>query len=818
MKKHIKIFLFLGLGLIALVSGYVQFHISNENKIFAAPLPGYQDIKTANGINLVAKSGSNTEISGDFGFMFKLTDNVSYEPIGEPIIDSGFSGSKTKVYQFNPENPSAEKGVWVRNAGLYNGRSVDLKFVIDEMDFAKKSNGKYPSFRFFAVDASERDSMTNTPIATSWGSYYLMIGSGLYNHYEEFQLGDKVRYHYEFYYNDSKESFDLKGSWNFSNVNINKKVAFPFPTASFSDMYVRDDSNIGYKIENNTFEMTSDDEEVDQPSGRLTNLFEKQKYEMTMEYQGWDYNQPNPYPGQMAVLYSTESLARIAPATPIVSGERNKAVHTDPEYRSLKYSILQGIADNSKENRNTKFRLETQVPDFYDIQSIDIYEYGTTIKKSDLFTITYEGTERSKVTMTAKDPTSDAFNGSLFDIKVVAVPNAKFQFDATATSPYGYVNAKDSTNEDNGYMIFEQAGPKTVAYYSYINSFLNIDNKPLESEVAKNVNGSDSQAKVLYEGIPTAQAKSDIKIPLNTDFETDYPFNTNPLPTDTENYFLKNISVDTDNKIDKPIKVAYSTNHSLPDTSVLGEKSLWLTLTTAKNVTKDIEVKVTVVPIAAELRVKYKINGNYMTDKYPDYVDSTQMIGAPINLKNIKSVVDTVAAIKEAGYKQTNTVTEEFNLAATGNTVEYEFEGTLFLSSSPSLLDFGIEESSYKAIRVNEAKLDKALIIKDTRAVKQKWTLSAKLIQDFTLTETNGAKKVIPDILRYNDGTDEEKKFNLAENRDLLIDEHTSSNEYDVSQTWNSKGKGFKLDVPGDAVKTLGKYQAKIEFTVNATP
>ncbi|MGX7148293.1 hypothetical protein [Enterococcus ureasiticus] len=818
MKKHIKIFLFLGLGLIALVSGYFQFYVSSENRIVAAPLPGYQDIKKADGINLVAKSGSNTEISGDFGFMFKLTDQVTYEPIGEPIIDPGFSGSKTKVYQFNPANPNVEKGAWVRNAGLYNGRSVDLKFVIDELDFAQKKDGKYPSFRFFAVDSTERNSMVNTPIDTPWGSYFLMVGSGLYSHYEDFKLGDKVRYHYEFYYNDTKENFKLKGSWNFSNVNINKKVAFPFDATDFNKMYVTNDSQIGYKIENTIFEMTSDDEEVDQPTGRLTNLFEREKYEMSMAYQGWDYNDPKPDTGQMAVLYSTESLARIAPATPIVYGERNSSVHTDPKYKTLNYSILQGIADNSKENRNTKFRLETQVPDFYDIQSIEIYEYGTSMKKTDLFTITFEGTAKSKAILTAKDSTSNEFNSSLFDIKVVAKPNDKFKFDSSTTSPYGYVNATDPKDEDNGYMVFEQGGPKTVAYYSYVNDFLNIQNKPLQSNVVKNVNGIGSQAKILYEGLPDAEPKSDIKIPLNTNFETDYPLNTAPLPTDTENYFLKNISVDTDNLIDKPVKVTYSKNHLLPDTSVLGEKSLWLTLTTAKNITKDIEVKVTIVPTAAELRVKYKINGAYMTDKYPDYVDTTQMIGAPINLKNIKQVTDTVSAIKEAGYTQTNTPTEEFTLSGSGNTIVYEFEGTLFLSSSPSILDFGIEEASYKAIRVNEAKLDKALIIKDTRAVKQKWTLTAKLTQDFTLTETDGTKKVIPDILRYNDGTDEEKKFKLTENRDLLVDEHTTSNEYDVSKTWDSKGKGFKLDVPGDAVKTLGKYQAKIEFTVNATP
>lgn len=816
MKKRIKIFLFLGLGLITLVSGYLQLYVLSGNKIAAAPLPGYQDIKKANGINLVSKNGSNTEISGDYGFMFKLTDKVFYEPFGETATESGFTGSKTKVYQFNPASAASERGVWVRNAGLYKGRSVDLKFVVDDLDFSKNDKGKYASFRFFGVDAEDWNKTTDTPGGEVWQEYYLMVGSGNYDHEDKYQLGDKARYHYEFYYNDTKEKFSLKGSWNYSNVNIYKNVSFPFPTVDFTNMYVTDDSKIGYKIENNIFKMTSDDIEVGEPTGQLTALFEKEMYEMSMEYQGMSF--PDADPGPMGVLYSTESLTRIAPTTPIVYGERNEATHTETEYGKLKYSILQGVADNSKENRNSKFRMETEVPEFYDIDSIEVYEYGTTIKKTDLFTIKLDSATKSKVIITAKDPTSDSFNGSLFDVQIVAKPNEKFKFDPAKKSPYGYVNATDPKDKDNGYMIFEQAGPKTTTYYSYVNKYLNIDNKALESKVKNDEDGENSSAKVLYEGVPSAEAKEKITVPIRTNFETDYPFSEKPAATDTENYFLKNITVDTANSIDKPVKVSYSKNHPLPDTSKLGEVTLWLTLTTAKNVTKDVSVKVNITPTAAELRVKYKINGTYMTDKFPDYVDKTQMIGSPIDLKKISQVTDTLTKLREAGYKQVNEPAEEFILSVDGNTIEYEFIGTLFLASAPKILNFGIEELSYKAIRVNEAKLDKALVVKDTRAGKQNWVLSAKVTQEFTMTDTDGSKKVIAGILRYNDGSENEIDFTLGEKRNLLADHHTDSEEYDVSKTWDSKGKGFKLDVPGDYVKKLGKYQAKIEFTVGVTP
>lgn len=788
---------------IILCGGYYLFG-GNQDKIKAAPPANYSDILAAPGINIVPGANSATsEIDGDYGSMFKLTQYTSYEPFGEAETIE-YTSHLSKSYRFHNSTTASEKGVWIRNGGMYNGRSVDLKLIIDEMDFADKGGGNIPYFNFVAVDFSDINSTSDLiiPNTSTWGESFLFLGSSTRSASkinDSYTFEDNVSYHYEFYDSETKAPLNFKGTWNFNNINIAKAVTTPFNN-DFTKMYVLDSTWIGYKDSSkpNYLELFGSGTTVNSPASRLTQLFESQSFSTSMEKR-YSNGSGGTASGAMGIMYSTESLARIAPAKPIIFAEKNSAVHTNADYGRIKYSILQTVADNKLENRNTTFSIETTVPDQYDIDlsKVKVYEYGTgeTVEKTHLFTIALDPTNPSRVILTAKDPTTAEFNGSVLDIKVEAKPNATFIFDKT-------IHNYQIGGKDDGHMVYELGGTTTTTHYTYLDRF----SGDLNAEVI--AENDQTKAKVLYEGKPDADAKQNIKVPLGTSFTTDYP--------DPGTSFLDNIRVDTDNPIDKPVEVTYK--QPLPDTSTLGEVTLTLTLTTAKGVKKDIPVKVTIAPTIAELRVKYKINGSYMTDKYPDYVDTTQMIGDPINLKNIKSVTGTIQAIKDAGYEQTNAPVEEFVLSASGNTVEYEFEGRLFLSSTPTKLNFGIEEVSYKPIRVNEATLDKALIITDTRASKQKWTLQAKVTQEFTLTDTDGSKKVIPNILRYNDGTENEKSFLLDTAQDLLTDTHTTSNEFDVSGTWNPKGKGFKLDVPADTVKKLGKYQATIEFTVGETP
>lgn len=792
------------LVLVTLLSGIFFLYNAPQNKIQAAPPSGYSDILTAQGINVVSGANSATsEIDGDYGSMFKLTQFTSYEPFGEAETIE-YASHESKAYRFHKSTSAAEKGVWVRNVGMYNGRSVDLKLIIDDMDFADKGGGNIPYFNFLAVDFSDINSTSDLiiPNTSTWGEAFLFLGSTTRSASkinDTYTFEDNAHYHYEFYDNETKAQLNYKGTWNFNNINIAKAVTTPFNN-DFSKMFVLDSTWIGYKDSNkpNYLELFGSGTTVNSPASRLTQLFESQSFATSLEKR-YSNGSGGTTIGAMGIMYSTESLARIAPAKPIIFAEKNSAVHTEADYGRIRYSILQTVADNKLENRNTTFSIETTVPSQYDIDlsKIKIYEYGTgdTVDKTGLFSIALDPANSSRVILTVKDPASNEFNGSVLDIKIEAKPNITFKFN------------KDTHNyqmggKDDAYLIYELGGTTTTTHYTYLNRF----SGDLNAEII--TTDDQTKAKVLYEGLPDADSKQNIKVPLGTNFTADYQ--------DPGTTFLDNIRVDTDNPLDKPVKVSYK--QPLPETSAVGDVVLTLTLTTAKNVTKDMQVNVKIVPTSAELRVKYKINGNYLTNKYPDYVDSTQMIGDPINLKNIKQVTDTIEAIKNAGYEQTNNPVEEFELSASGNTVEYEFEGRLFLSSTPTILNFGIEEVGYKAIRVNEAVLDKDLIVTDTRASKQKWSLQAKVTQEFTLTDIDGSKKVIPNILRYNDGSDTEKSFILNNAQELLADTHTASEEFNVSSTWKPDGKGFKLDVSGDAVKKLGKYQAKIEFTVGETP
>ena len=568
----------------------IYFMNPSQTKISAAtPLPGYTMMNQAPGINLVSTGPAKNEISGDYGFSLKLTDAVSYAPIGGPKVVDGYPGSPTKVYKFNKEDAAKadEYGVWIRNAGLYNGRSVDVKFLVDSMDVKPNADNKgaNPEFQFFAVDAKDRDKKTDATVSPdgsqgTWSMAYFQTGSGYIDHYVYYSFGDKINFHYEFYYNDTNEKLPLKGSWNYNNLNGLKTTITTFAEPDFKNYFVMNNTKISYKVENGLLEMSSsDDYALNVPEIQLTQLFEKEQIPISMAYNPADYN------GAMAILYSTESLTRIAPATPIVYGQRNSTDHTDPAYKELKYSILQGVADNRKENRNDKVIIDTEVPDFYDITDVKIVEYGTTIDKTNLFTPSITG---SKLTLTSKDSTSDAFNGSLFDIQITAKPNSKFKFDRT---DYGYVN--DAANlDDNGFMLFELGGSKTKTTYTYNN--LAKPTNELQSQVVKD----QSVSQVLYEGIPYGTAKTDVTIPMGGNIATAYP---NPKD------LLESYDVDTDNDIDRPVTVSYkngtppSINAAQPGDVIPVE----LIMTSAKGIEMPITVNITVTQVMFELDIEH---------------------------------------------------------------------------------------------------------------------------------------------------------------------------------------------------------------------
>ncbi|MHC5228296.1 WxL domain-containing protein [Enterococcus sp. LJL99] len=756
---------------------------------------GFTPLLEAPGIQKVPVSGgSTTEISGDYGSMLKLTDNVVYKPTGVYKTLNDTPGSKHPlVYQFNPADGDIERSVLVENAGFYNGESIDVKFVIDKMNFKVQTGNKQPSFNFVAVSPAEKnDNGSYYDVKTKEDLYFFSGSAGGYGIGDDvYSYGDTVEYHYEFYKHGETTAFNMKGSWNFSNINVYKSVAFIFDS-DFQNMYVKDSNcSIGYKEnspEVGKTEFYGGSEDVGLMESRMTYLYEANHFNLIMKNMNYDDQFPNAL-NPMGVLYSNESIARIGPSTPLVVGMKNESKHLEDGYKNLQYSIIQSVADNTKENRNTKFALTSEVPNFYDISEVKIYQYGTSDEYTDIFTITVDPTDKNKVTIEAKDPTSDKFNGKVFDIKVVAKANDQFSFDKDL---YGY-----KTVGSDGFMNFD-LGESTKTSYEF-NSYIK---KTLSSSKT-----TRSVSQVLYEGVPDADPKANVKIPIDTDIETQY--------TDPGTTFLDNVRVDTDDNtgasVDRKVTVSYK--KPLPSTAALGKQTVTLTLTTSKGITKDIPVEVEIVPTTADLRVQYKINGTVDT-RYPDYLNSDNMIGDPIDLTTITEVTDMITKIEQDGYKLVKKPTEQFTLATGGNTVEYEFEGILYLYSAPSLLDFGLETASYNDLRVEDVAIDNQLIVADTRAQKKEWVLTAKVTQEFTSAD---GSKVIPNILRYNNGSNVEVDFPL--NQDQTIEKATNAdNQLNVSNSWKKGSKGFKLDIPANSVKEVGKYKAKITFTVGNAP
>ncbi|WP_207696623.1 hypothetical protein DOK67_0002317 [Enterococcus sp. DIV0212c] len=231
-------------------------------------------------------------------------------------------------------------------------------------------------------------------------------------------------------------------------------------------------------------------------------------------------------------------------------------------------------------------------------------------------------------------------------------------------------------------------------------------------------------------------------------------------------------------------------------------------------VTREITVKI--IPSIADLMVHFV---NELGAKLHEPVKITDKIGTHVNLTKNTAVRAALADVKSRNFELSEPLASEndIEIVKGGSTVTYKFKGILFLSSAPKQLDFGLEEASAKDIRVNTATIDKNLIVSDTRAVKQNWTLKAKITKEFTTID--GSNKTISGILRYNDGGNSEKKFALGQDQDLLSNKNANNViDYDVSGLWSPRGKGFKLDVPGDYVKQLGNYQATIVFTLGNTP
>lgn len=801
------------LALTVLVTGVVYFTQNKNEKLMAAPPVGYTDFVTTPNVNVINPNVTSTaEVSGDYSLKFRISDKVTYEPFGEsqnvPFTNTTpghVITAKSRVFKFNPADNNAhpERGVWIYNAAVYKGKDVDVKLVLDKLDFAWQVN-RYPSANFFALDPSER-SLNNDNLLWPnsngtgkivWEKAFMMMGGNSYsallgttgNDYliqssmsDWYTSGDSYFYHYEFYDAETKKPLVVKGIWNYNNINDAKKVTTEFD-GDFSRIFVANDAteNLGYKsdlVQGGSIEVFGSKSGLAETSRRVDKTFQGENYstQFTKSRGTFAYN-------PMIMMYETESLARIAPVKPIVIGEVTSDKHTEPNYLSLNYSIIQDVSDNRAINRNTQLVVESTVPAYYDIDrsSIKVSSYGNANDLTDLFEINVNG---SKLTLEAKDPTTDEFNGTIFEIKVSAKPNSSFNFDKVT---YNYQNG----GKDDGYMLIEQ-GLSTKVHYKV----KDIHDKNIDSEVTE-----ESMAKVLYEGVPDGDPKKDLTFPKGTDFST----------IDVQTAYLENLRVDTTNPIDEPVTVSYKGQQ--PDSSILGEQKLLLVLTTSKGVQVEKEVTLTITDINTTLTVEFI--GELANEIHtPVTLDGNTM--DLVDLTTNSEVQAVLSDLLVQGYTKLawdNPSPEHATPYNTGK-VTYKFQGNLVLDSVPATLDFGKLTYDANTKRVENPNFKEQFVVSDTRANRaQGWHIVAAL----TSPMKNSKGQELVNALRYVD--DGKETILDANTRMVYKDTEGKNGKVVVSDTWGTtqNTNGIKLQVDASNTVYTGEYTGVITWTIMA--
>ncbi|WP_206912438.1 hypothetical protein IGL98_003283 [Enterococcus sp. DIV0840] len=141
--------------------------------------------------------------------------------------------------------------------------------------------------------------------------------------------------------------------------------------------------------------------------------------------------------------------------------------------------------------------------------------------------------------------------------------------------------------------------------------------------------------------------------------------------------------------------------------------------------------------------------------------------------------------------------------------VKFYYNGRLSFKTVPTSFDFGIQDAGVERKRFKPEIKGSNLVVSDMRNEKSGWSLKVKVTNP--LKNADGI--IVPDVIKYNNGSDEL----VLNEMDTMIFQRkdNTKNEYDLTkEKWNKNEEGFMLDFPSGSLKALGKYHGELEFTL----
>lgn len=524
----------------------------------------YQPVQNYPGINLIdpINTVNNPVIPGENGFVMRLSDRLSYEAKGYDLDYRGnydWSHLPGFIFYDTTANPVKDRYVLVKNAGIYRGKWIDVKLVVDEV-IAKSTSG---AFSVATTTYDTKDIDFGLGETGTFADYFMSVGA-----YEGSTKGDSFKYHYEFYEHDSQKRIStMSGMWNYQRLNEEKQAQIPTDSKHMSSLYANNDTTVYYKRDVPTpgtarFWGTADGYESG-PDTYLTSLFSKvAEYPITMNLA----TKEDDYSTGMILMYNRTPLTRIYPGRPEVIGEIS---NEDP--KRLKYHILQEIPAQLPVYYSDSFKLTTTFPTDFDIDlnSIKIMNVLDGTVSTDFKQPTLSADKRT-LTIEAMNPKSSSFNDDMYEIYVEGTVNSSFDF----------ANYKGKTG--NRVKTYDPATGYLAIPVTAQNEFV-INGKTITQDPNLLEEGEEDKAisYVKYKGIPDGDPVMDKKVKINQDFNL-----LNPSD------FVTNLRVDTDSPLDKPVEAVRFEN--IPDTSKPGTAKVTVVIVTAQGIEKKIIVDVTI--------------------------------------------------------------------------------------------------------------------------------------------------------------------------------------------------------------------------------